>query len=287
MILIDGNQLMIAGILADQSNIMVNEELVRHVTLNSLRFWRKKHKNQYGELVIAFDSRKSWRKDVYPHYKANRKKNRDNSALDWNEIFRLIEIVKQELIDNFPYKVIEVEGCEGDDVIATLSRWAVKNEMNPKSMFDEPMPVLVVSSDEDFLQLHTSHIQQASLKTKKLIPLEHSIEFIVHDHICRGDKGDGVPNVLSDDLVFIEERRQKSIFDVKVKEWFEKLPEDEAFKKNYQRNKTLVDLSCIPEEYQQKIIDKYIEYKPQSRSKLLNYFVSNRLKLLMNDLQDF
>lgn len=287
MILIDGNQLMIAGILADQSNIMVNEELVRHVTLNSLRYWRKKHRNKYGELVIAFDSRKSWRKEVFPQYKANRKKNRENSLLNWDEIFRLIEVIKGELIENFPYKIIEVEGCEGDDVIATLSRWAVKNEMNTKSMFDEPMPVLIVSSDEDFLQLHTTHVQQASLKTKKLIELEHSVDFITHDHICRGDKGDGVPNVLSDDLVFVEERRQKSIFDVKVKEWFEKLPEDEVFLKNYQRNKTMVDLSCVPEEYQQKIINSYVEYQPKTRSKLLNYFVSNRLKLLMNDLQDF
>lgn len=287
MILIDGTQLMIAGILADNSNMMLNEELIRHTTLNSIRSWRKKYKKTYGEIVLAFDSKESWRKKYYPQYKAIRKKKRESSPLDWNEVYRLVNVMKKELIEYFPYKIIEVYECEGDDVIATLARWSIKNGSDETGMFSEPKPVLIISTDGDFHQLHNAYIKQISMKTKKFVELEHTTDFVLHDHICRGDKDDGVPNVLSDDLCLVEERRQKSIYDVKVREWFEDLPSDETFLKNYERNKLMVDLSCIPKEYQDNIINTYSEYKVNNRSKLLNYFVSNKLKLLMDNIQDF
>ena len=168
-----------------------------------------------------------------------------------------------------------------------MVEWSLDNNKKDNDLFNEPEPIMIISSDEDFLQLHNQHVRQISIRTKKLLKLEKSKEWILHDHIVRGDFSDGIPNVLSDDNVFVEGRRQKPIYDVKVKEWFDNLPIDKSFVKNYQRNKELIDFSCIPKEYKDSIINTYLNYETNGREKLLIYFVSRRLKNLMNDLQDF
>lgn len=289
MIIIDTNQLMIAAITRDTGGSTIDEKFVRHVTLNMIRSFRSKHRRQFGELVLAVDSKKPWRKDYFPFYKVNRDKIKDESLFDWDRIYELMRMMKSELQEFFPYKVIEVERCEGDDIIAVLTRYNTENAVREDTMFNEPEETLIVSNDKDFHQLHNQYVKQLSMKTKQFITLEKSVKETLHEHICKGDKLDGIPNVLSPDDTFVRvnKLRQKSIYETKVNEWFKELPKDEQFVKNYERNKRLIDLSLIPIDYQKKIINTYLNYEPNGREKLMKYFMSRRLSNLMEYIQDF
>ena len=122
MILIDLTQVLIASLMAQTrgGKEPINEDMVRHICLKSLAMYRKKYHRTYGELVLADDSYNVWRKDIYPFYKANRKKTRDKDSKDWNQIFDCISIIREELKVNFPYKYICISKCEADDIIGTL-----------------------------------------------------------------------------------------------------------------------------------------------------------------------
>ena len=99
----------------------IDEGLIRHIVLNSLRSYTKQFKAKYGNMVICCDSKKYWRREVFPFYKSNRKKDRDKSDFDWNLIFETLNKIRDELKQNLPYRVIEVEGAEADDIIAVLA----------------------------------------------------------------------------------------------------------------------------------------------------------------------
>ena len=91
MILVDFNQVCISNIMQDiKSNSDIEEDLVRHMILSSLLMYKQKFSQQYGELTICCDSPKSWRKEVFPFYKANRKNYRESSDFDWKKIFLIL-----------------------------------------------------------------------------------------------------------------------------------------------------------------------------------------------------
>ena len=98
----------------------VDGDMVRHMILNSLRMYRERFHDEYGEMVICYDSKHYWRRDYFPQYKMNRKKVRDDSSHDWDNIFECLNAIKEELTEFFPYKVVEVYGAEADDIIGVL-----------------------------------------------------------------------------------------------------------------------------------------------------------------------
>ena len=142
MIIIDMNQVMISNLMAQIKKDSLNENLVRHMVLTSLRSYEKQYFNEYGEVVLAYDSRHYWRKEIFPFYKQNRKKDREKSGHDWHSIFEVLNKIRDEIRIYFPYKVVEVLGAEADDVVSTLC----KNK-EPKEK------VLILSGDKDFIQL--------------------------------------------------------------------------------------------------------------------------------------
>ena len=73
----------------------VEEGLVRHMVLTSLRMFKNKFSDKYGTLVICCDDKKNWRKELFPYYKANRKKDRAASDLDWQQIFETINTINR------------------------------------------------------------------------------------------------------------------------------------------------------------------------------------------------
>jgi len=280
MILVDLNQVLLAGLMAQIANQKgkLDEHLIRHMVLNIIRNHVKNFKAEYGEVVLCCDNRKYWRKEFFPFYKAGRKKNRDKSDLDWHLIFDMLAKFKQELKDNFPYKVIDVEGAEADDIIGTLvPRYAPHQKM------------LILSSDGDFLQLqkYGSNVKQYNPSQKKYVKSEDPV-LELKEKIIRGDKGDGIPNMFSPSDCFVRDLRQKPI----TKNVLDKyLVEDtnnytETDKVNFSRNQTLIDLSYIPKEIQEKIINTYDEAKP-AKGKLLNYFIEHKLKNLMEVIEEF
>jgi len=283
MLLVDLNQVLLGGLMAQisgQKNAKLEENLIRHMVLNIIRTHVKNFRNEYGEVVLCCDNRKYWRKEYFPQYKAGRKKTREKSDLDWHLIFDMLAKFKQELKENFPYKVIDVEGAEADDIIGTLVPRTAPHEK-----------ILILSSDGDFLQLqmYGKNVKQYNPSLKKYIKSEDPL-LELKEKIIRGDKGDGIPNIYSPADCFVNDLRQKPItkgvLDKLLNEQYVDWS-DETAKAGFIRNQTLIDLRSIPDNIKDKIINTYEETKPASRQKLLNYFIEHKLKNLMDVIEEF
>ena len=281
MILVDLNQVLLSGLMAQISNkkgVKLNEDLVRHMILNILRMHVRNFRKDYGDVVLCCDNRKYWRKEFFPFYKAGRKKSREKSDLDWHMIFDMLAKFKSELKENFPYKVIDVEGAEADDIIGTLVPRYATNEN-----------ILILSSDGDFHQLQTyPNVKQYNPAQKKFVKSDNP-KLELKEKIIRGDKGDGIPNIFSPADCFVRELRQKPITQKTIEKYLTESVDNwnETDKANFQRNATLIDLTHIPKEIKEKIINTYDEAKPANKSKLLNYFIEHKLKNLMDVIEEF
>ena len=289
MIIVDLNQIMISNLMVQingRNAVELSEDLVRHMVLNSIRGINKKFRKEYGELVIASDGKHSWRKQIFPNYKANRKKNREQSGHDWETIFDVINRIKSELIDFMPYKLIEVETAEADDVIAVLIR-KMEKIVGP----NHAKKILIVSGDKDFIQLHNEWVKQYNPILNKYVGKDETPSIYIKEHILKGDRSDGVPNILSDDNVFVEGRRQRPLMKKKINELicagflYTALNDEE--RKNYDRNRKLIDLTCIPQELEEKIKSEFDNIKVATRDKILNYFITKKLKTLIEVIDEF
>ena len=287
MIIVDINQIMISNLMVQingRNAVELNEDLVRHMVLNSLRGHNKKFRKEYGEMVIACDSKNVWRREIFPNYKAGRKATRDKSEHDWDAIFSMLHTIKDEIRSFLPYKVIELETAEADDIIATLVK-RIQNQVGP----NHEKKVLILSGDKDFIQLHRPNVKQYNPVLNKFVGKGEDPVIYIKEHILKGDRSDGIPNVLSDDNVFIEGRRQRPLSKKKIESWvnevFMTFTEEEQ--KNYSRNRRLIDLSCIPPELEEKIINEFIDAKVASRDKILNYFITKKLKTLIEVIDEF
>lgn len=282
MIIFDFNQVAISNLMEQigSSKTDVDESLVRHMILNTIRTYVKKFKDKYGpEVIIACDNKHYWRRDVFQYYKAGRKKARDSSGHDWSSIFECLNKIREELKEHSPYKVIDVQGAEADDVIAVLA-----------SKFSSNEKVMILSSDKDFAQLQRfPNVEQFSPILKKFIK-EPLPTVQLKQLIIRGDKGDGVPNILTKDDVFVEGGRQKPITEAKIINWLNQKPEEfctEEMLRNFHRNEILIDLTKIPHNIVESILDSYETVKGKSKSEFMNYMISHRLKNLLEVLNEF
>ena len=281
-ILVDYNQIFIASLMKQPEIHItgtVDEDLVRHMVLNSIRSYRTKFKNEYGELIICCDSNRNWRKSVFPEYKAHRKKGRERSSFDWDSIFKTLNKVRGELKTVFPYCVLEIEGAEADDIIAIMTE-----ELDEK--------ILILSGDKDFGQLQKfEKVSQFSPMRKEFLTVDDPEKYL-KEQILRGDKGDGVPNFLSPSDTFVSGARQVPLSKAKVSSWIEMEPEvfcNYEMSVGYHRNKQMVQLSSdvIPENVSSDIIHNWNSFKPNDRSRLMPYFVENKLKNLMERIDEF
>ena len=281
MILVDMNQISLASMMMHlhmSKSKEIDENMVRHMILNSLRMYRTKYSSEFGELILCYDSKHYWRRDYFPEYKFSRRKSREKSTHDWNAIFLCLNEIKDELRNNMPYKFIEIYGAEADDVIGVLC-----------SEYSEE--IMIISGDKDFIQLQKyPNVKQFSPITKKVISGENSGTYL-KEHIFKGDTSDGVPNVLSPENTFTDGLRQKPLSKKKIASWvehdFEDVAPNDEVKRNYQRNRKLIDLTYTPEELSSEIIDTYKEAPYGDRSKLLNYFIQKRLRNLTESIGEF
>lgn len=283
MIIVDLSQVMISNLmvqLGNHTNTEIEEDLLRHMILNSIRSYNQKFKNEYGEMIIACDAGNNWRRQIFPYYKANRRKNREKSELNWTQIFDTLGKVREELKEYFPYRVIQIDGAEADDIIGTLvDKFGNTSEK-----------ILIMSGDKDFVQL------QRYMNVKQYDPVQkkwratHDPDRFVKEHIMRGDTGDGVPNFLSADNTFVIGARQKPISQKKLDAWINMDPRefcDENMLRGYLRNQQLVDLNFIPENLRTQIVSEYEAQAGKGRGKLFNYFIEKRLKNLLESINEF
>ena len=283
MILLDFNQIALSNIFIQKLN---EENMIRHMILNSIRMYNKKYRDEYGQMVICCDGMNTWRREYFPEYKANRKKGRDNDDHDWDEIFRVLHTVREEIKQYLPYKVIHLEGCEADDIIGALTLETQE--------FGNDEPIMIVSSDKDFIQLQKfKNVKQFSPMQKKLVKdKDGNPRTYLFNHIMRGDSGDGIPNVLSQDDTFISEKNQTPLRQTRIDDWLEKSDNlrecmDDNTYRNYQRNKKLIDLTEIPEDIKLTIINTFIEQPIAPNMKVLNYLIKKRCNQLIEVVEEF
>jgi hypothetical protein len=287
MILIDYSQIALANIIVQK---LQDEDLIRHMILNSIRMYNRRFREEYGQMVICADGMASWRYEYYPYYKANRKTRRGKSDLDWPDIFRVLNMVRDEIKENLPYKVMHMDHCEADDIIGALT-------YNTQE-FGQHEPVVIISSDKDFIQLQKfNNVKQFSPMQKRYIPVTEGKRFnarsYLFEHICRGDTGDGIPNILSTDDCLVEKDLRQSPLKQSIIEFYMENCDIEGMNmpsevfRNFQRNKTLIDLNEIPKHIYNTIIQEFIEQKPAHRMKVLNYLIKKRCRNLIESVEEF
>lgn len=297
MIILDYSQVALSNIFQFQSDLKKNGSspeavnIIRHAILTGLKMYKKKFGQEYGDMILACDGKQYWRKDIFPYYKAGRSKTRAQSDLDWKLIFDTMSSIRDDIASNFPYKVIHLDHIEADDVIATICKWTQTNGGVDRGMFDEKEPIMIVSSDGDFKQLHKyDNVKQYSPIQKKTVVCENPVAYLA-EHIAKaGD--DGIPNVLSkDDVLVTEGVRQTKMTAKRLAEFVEKgrdacLSDEE--RRNWDRNKSLIDLTMIPENIEAQIVEAYISSKPKGdRMSIYQYLVKHRCRLLLDDIEEF
>lgn len=286
MIIVDLSQVMLSNIMMSiKNNNDIHEDVIRHMILNSIRSYNVKFAKEYGDMVLACDAHNLWRKDVFPYYKANRKKSRDASTLDWKKLFEIIDKVRDEIKDNFPYRVIRIDKAEADDVIASL---VVANSLED---INNNNKILIVSGDRDFVQLQRfPNVKQYDPVQKKMVVTSNPRNQLI-EKIVRGDVGDGVPNILSADNSLVMGIRQKPVMSSKVNEWLKMKPEEFCLNgdmlRNYKRNELLIDLALVPKDIMDQVLTEYESQSGKRKDKLVNYFMKNKLVQLFDFIQDF
>lgn len=283
MIIVDYSGIAVAAAFSQKHPDQLDQGIVRHMILNSLRMHNQKNRDEFGQMVIACDS-SSWRKEIFPEYKAARKKSREKSKLDWNNFLTMVNTVRDEIKENFPYPVVTVDRAEADDIIGIL--------VSELQEFGRHEEILIVSGDKDFLQLQQfSNVKQYSPVQRKFLKCENPHRYLF-EHICKGDASDGVPNVLSSDKTFTEELRQTPLRAKKIDEWWENRHSlqnhmDQEVWRNYQRNEWMINLRKTPPEIRKEVINQVGEQSGKNNNKILNYLVTNRCGLLVESAQEF
>ena len=291
MMIVDMQQVMISNLLAGlggHTNTKLEPELLRHMCLNSLRRYNVKFGNEYGELVIATDSRKNWRHDVFPYYKANRKKARTESELDWEMIFETFNMVTSELKEFFPFRVLNHPNAEADDIIGSLCNKFGTTEFE---FGYGGTKILIISGDKDFRQLQKyENVKQYDPVRDRWLN-EKDPALYLKEHIIRGDKGDGIVNILSPENSMVLDVRQKSIYAKKLNIWLTQEPEEfcdsPEMLRRYKMNEALIDLSLIPDNIQEEIIEEFESQDGKTAKNLLAYFMKHRLKTLTESIGEF
>jgi len=284
MVIVDFNGLAIGSIMGQlQRGEELSENLVKHIILNNLRVYRNKYKEaDHGKMVIACDSY-SWRKDVFPEYKAQRKANRSKDKHDWQQIFDLIESTLQDLRENFPYAVIKIDSAEADDIIGALTV-----EMSDFGGED----VVIISADKDFIQLQQyGHVIQWSPMFNKMIKEDNPRKYLF-EHLLKGDAGDGVPNANSHDDVFVTAARQTPMTKKAIDKYWDNRDDLEMIMKpnvfrNFMRNVQMIDLTNTPDGIREAAINRYKNYEYPSRQNILTYLIENRMKMLIDCAGEF
>ena len=300
MILIDYSQFSIASIFAFEKDLQKGKSnpeavnIIRHAILSGIKMYKKTYGPKYGQIVFACDGQNYWRKEHFPHYKASRKTARASSNLDWKLIFDTMATIREEITNNFPYIVLHTDRAEADDVIASMCKYTQTNMMTDYGMFEDKQPVLIVSSDGDFKQLQKyDNVDQWSPIQKKWVKSASTRQELI-EKICRGDSGDGIPNIMSSDDVFVTEgARQTKFYKTRLEQFYQgerDACDNDTERRNWDRNDMLINLDNVPDEIYTEIVqqfEKQMQSPMPDKMHIYNYLVKHRCRMLLNDLEDF
>lgn len=294
-ILLDFSQITIASVAAGHKHFGdgLTKEAIRHMVLMMLQSYKRQFSAKYGQLIICCDGPNSWRREVFAYYKAKRRENKAKAdqPINWAFVYATMEEIRLELVEYFPYKVIKQDKCEGDDVIGVLAKYFSEHEFVQEGVELSPQPVLIISSDNDFVQLQTyGNVDQWTYLFKKFVRSANPTEDLWLK-IIGGDGGDGIPNAFSADDVFVTGKRQTPATEKRVQPILEKLRagvDPHSISPELSRNNTTINLLTeIPEYIQNMILTNYHEVPKGNKTTIMNYFVKNGMKNLMEHIQNF
>ena len=276
-ILIDANQIAISHLMIRHKiENEINIDSIRHSIIRVIARIAKKFGGDYGDVVLCYDDKSYWRRQVFPFYKQNRKKERENSKYNWEQVFSVLNKIKDEMRLNLPYHVIQVPGAEADDVIASIVRHNLRRQI--------PEPMLILSADKDFIQLHRyPMVKQYDPIRNRWIVEEDPIAYL-QEHIVRGDRSDGIPNILTCDDAIVAGKPQKKMSKEKIASLASMDPTEFTNfirLRNWKRNSELIDFTKIPGEVSERIINYFSKYKPATFS--MQYFIDNNIQDLIEE----
>lgn len=277
-ILVDANQIAISHLMIrNKIENGINIDTIRKSIVRVIARINKKYGTDYGKVVLCYDDKSYWRRDIFPFYKKNRKNERDASKYDWDEVFSVLNRIRDEIRLNLPYHVIQVQGAEADDIIASI---CIHN-----SRKEEPEPMLILSADKDFIQLHKfPFVKQIDPIRNKWIENDNPVQYL-QEHIIRGDRSDGIPNILTCDDAIVTGKPQKKMSKEKITSLASMAPSEFTNYirlRNWKRNAELIDFTRIPEAVVERILTTYTRNKPQSSVKL-DYFIQNNIQDLFEE----
>lgn len=304
-ILVDWSQLGITtlmGELKGRTDIPIDISTCRNLWLRNLMEIKTRYGERFGDIIICVDGKDYWRRLVFPHYKCTRKKSKEDSGYDWEQIGNCLRQVQGEIEEFFPYKVVCHASAEADDVIAILVEWYQTNDLDVDGLFETPKDILIFSGDEDFCQLQKyPNVKQISPLTRKQVKPDIPLKEFNLYHILQGDGTDGVMSINSPPDFFYKKELNP---DVKVRqppvtakmkkfyweqykhgeitEWLQ--PEHE---KRFLRNEMLVILDKIPRSVHNKVIAVFTSLPDKDRSQVLNFLIQNRMNNLIANATDF
>lgn len=222
----------------------------RYMILEVIQKWLYLEKG-INEVVIAVDDKNPWRKSYFSRYKESRKKKRDKQEVDWQALYGAIDSLAGDLKHYMPYKVLKVRGAEADDIIAILAL-----ESRGES--------IVISNDEDYLQLCSSAIRIWNPQKKKYTDCEDTEDFVIRKSLT-GQSKDDIFNVKTPNnwgQTDATRGKRKPGFGPKscdkvMKEGYEKWLEKEDLEENFKRNRVLMDFNYIPHTMCDRIMTAY------------------------------
>ena len=278
MILVDANQIAISHLMVRHKiDHGINIDTIRKSIIRVLARIHRRFKQDYGDMILCYDSKNYWRREIFPYYKKNRKQERENSKINWDEVFSVLNTIRDEIRNHFPYQVIQVERAEADDVIAAIVRESSLKNTSEKT--------LILSADKDFIQLHKfNFVSQYDPIRNNWIQHEDPVLFL-QEHIIKGDRSDGIPNILTCDDAIVTGKPQKKMSKEKITSLASMNPQDFTNfirLRNWKRNSQLIDLSQIPQDITEKIISAF-ESTPIPQSISIDYFIKNNIQDIIEE----
>jgi hypothetical protein len=135
-LIIDGNYLMMKSVFSLHKNKMLGElyNIIEKDVENIINLY------PFKNIFFISDSRRNWRKDIFPNYKIQRKK---NININWEYVFDVFDDIKDYMSKYKNSFVYKIDNLEGDDIISYIVN---KENNNGYSNF-------IVGNDSDLFQL--------------------------------------------------------------------------------------------------------------------------------------
>lgn len=277
-ILVDANQIAISHLMIrNKIEDGINIDSVRKSIVRVVGRIAKKFGPEYGKMILCYDDKNYWRREIFPFYKKNRKQEREASKYNWDEVFSVLNKIRDEIRINLPYHVLQVQGAEADDVIASICIHTSKKE--------SPEKTLILSADKDFIQLHKfDFVNQYDPIRNRWITNDNPVQYL-QEHIIRGDRSDGIPNILTCDDAIVNGKAQKKMSKEKIAALASMDPSEFTNfirLRNWKRNAEMIDFTRIPEPVSDRILTTYLKNKATDTVNI-NYFIENRLQEILED----